>query len=240
MPMFWKAFLVSIWKYLIDHGIGDTLRFYEFIFGNAYPFHECILYTCIRVWWIWVAALLIVPYLCWDNGTLLFLFLMTCWHINALFTHYCTFSMNAWEINYNSFDCFAVIRRQLRILQWEWEQEWQNSYARRFVINILQDKSIDDKLNIFHMWPCHFLLAGRNDWWLWWILSLCSRTCGFGIIKAFPCLWVRRFGIRFSLQFNGFISSGFALTCIAGITFHPPSPHIFGCLILILSCFIIL
>ena len=75
--MFWKAFLVLIWKYLIDHGISETLRFlrfYEFIFGNAYPFHECILYTYIRVWWIWVAALLIVPYRCVEIMGLFYFF----------------------------------------------------------------------------------------------------------------------------------------------------------------------
>lgn len=51
-------------------------------------------------------------------------------------------------------------------------------------------------------------LAGGNNWWLWWILSLCSRARWIRLIKTFPRLWERRFCIRFSLQFHGFISSG--------------------------------
>lgn len=50
--------------------------------------------------------------------------------------------------------------------------------------------------------------AGRDNWWLWWILPLRSRTCWTGFVQAFPCLWVRRFGFRLSLKFNGLISSG--------------------------------
>lgn len=50
--------------------------------------------------------------------------------------------------------------------------------------------------------------VGGNNWWVWRVLSLCSRTCWIRIVKAFPCLQVGRFGFRFSFQFNGIISAG--------------------------------
>jgi hypothetical protein len=64
-----------------------------------------------------------------------------------------------------------------------------------------------------------FLYLGWNCWWLWWILSLCSRASWIWTFQTLSCCWDWRSCSRCTVEFNGFIFAGMLIDVSVNFTY---------------------